>query len=105
MRLQDNPYLPQEWQAAHRQLDTLYRQTAQQVNQLSDGSIQAQNTAASAMPTSGSFTAGDFIVNRAPAILGAPGSRYVVRGWIRITSGSAHVLNTDWVESRTLTGT
>jgi hypothetical protein len=105
MRLQDNPYLPTDWQAAHRQLDSLYRQIAQQLNQLSDGTIQAQNTASAAMPTSGTFTAGDFVVNRSPAILGGAGSRYVIRGWIRMTSGSTHVLNTDWCESRTLTGT
>lgn len=105
MRLQDNPYLPPDWQSAHRQLDTLYRQIAQQVNQLSDGLIQAQNSASATMPTSGSFTQGDFVVNSAPSILGVAGSRYVVRGWTRLTSGSTHVLNTDWAEFRGLTGT
>lgn len=29
----------------------------------------------------------------------------VVTGWVRLTTGSAHVLNTDWAEMRTLTGT
>lgn len=104
MRLQDNPYLPTEWKDAHRQLDRLYRDTAQQVNQMSEGKIQSATNAVSSMPTTGSYTAGDFVVNSAPAILGAPGSRYVVRGWIRITSGSAHVLNTDWTEARIITG-
>ena len=36
---------------------------------------------------------------------GAPGSQYVVTGWVRATTGSGHVLNTDWYEMRTLTGT
>jgi hypothetical protein len=105
MRLQDNPYLPTEWKDAHRQLDSLYRQTAQQLNQLSDGAIQAQNTAAASIPTSGTYTRGDFVVNSAPSVLGVAGSRYIVRGWVRLTSGSAHVLNTDWSEFRGLTGT
>jgi hypothetical protein len=29
MKLQDNPYIPAEWKDAHRQLDRLYRDTAQ----------------------------------------------------------------------------
>jgi hypothetical protein len=105
MRLQDNPYIPSEWAGAQRQLDRLYRDTATQLNLLSEGYIQATTNASTAMPTSGTYTAGDFVANGAPSILGAPGTRYVVRGWLRITSGSNHVLNTDWTEFRGLTGT
>jgi hypothetical protein len=58
-----------------------------------------------AMPSSGDYTAGFFQENSAPAILGAPGSRYTVIGWKRLTTGAGHVLNVDWVEVRGLTGT
>jgi hypothetical protein len=53
----------------------------------------------------GAWIAGDFLMNTAPAIAGAGGSQYVVDGWIRLTNGNANVLGTDWVASRTLTGT
>jgi hypothetical protein len=33
------------------------------------------------------------------------GQNYVVNGWRRLTDGSNHVLNTDWAEIRTLSGT
>lgn len=42
-----------------------------------------------AMPTTGTFTAGDIVFNSTPAIGATP-------GWVRLTTGSAHVLNTDW---------
>lgn len=60
---------------------------------------------AAAMPTTGSWVQGDYLANTAPAILGSAGSRYVVEGWKRITTGSGNVLNTDWTEDRGLTGT
>lgn len=56
------------------------------------------------MPTTGRYITGDIVFNSAPSELGAGGSKYVVTGWKRLTTGTAHVLNTDWVEMRTLTG-
>lgn len=55
---------------------------------------------AAAMPTSGSYTQGDVVLNRNPTLAGFTGRRYVVAGWSRITTGSNHVLNTDWTEKR-----
>lgn len=49
-------------------------------------------TNATAMPTSGSWAQGDFVYNQTPSISGGK----VLLGWSRITTGSAHVLNTDW---------
>ncbi|MFC0181441.1 pyocin knob domain-containing protein [Pseudarcicella hirudinis] len=49
-----------------------------------------------AMPTTGSFTAGDTIMNDTPSILTLYGVKYVIQGWKRITTGSNHVLGTDW---------
>lgn len=57
-----------------------------------------------AMPTQGTFTAGDYSAKLNPTVGGVAGSQYVVKGWIRLTTGSNHVLNTDWVEDRSLTG-
>ena len=49
-------------------------------------------TNAAAMPTSGSWAQGDFVHNQTPSISGGK----VLLGWSRVTTGSAHVLNTDW---------
>lgn len=47
----------------------------------------------STMPSAGNYTAGDFVWNEAPALNG-------IMGWRRLTTGSDHVLNTDWVAVR-----
>jgi len=58
------------------------------------------------VPTAGYYISGWTIKNAAAGVvLGGAGSQYIISGWKRITNGSAHVLNTDWVEMRTLTGT
>lgn len=58
----------------------------------------------SAMPTVGSWRRGDIVWKWNAAEAGSASSKYVLLGWIRLVTGSAHVLNTDWVELRTLTG-
>lgn len=62
-------------------------------------------TTALAKPTTGTYTAGDYVLNRAPTVLPMAAGNYTVLGWRRLTTGSGHVLNTDWVEMRCLTGT
>ena len=59
---------------------------------------------ASAMPTTSYWQAGEYVENTVPTIVGTAGSKYVVKGWKRITSNANNVLNTDWVEDRALTG-
>ena len=44
-----------------------------------------------AIPTKGYFEIGDFVLNVGPSVA-------TVRGWRRITTGTNHVLNTDWKE-------
>jgi len=56
------------------------------------------------MPSSGSYTLGDIVLHRDATEQGSASSKYVVTGWYRLTTGSNHVLNTDWVEMRVLTG-
>jgi len=58
------------------------------------GEISSQMaTSASAMPSSGWYYAGWFVWGTAPATNG--GGRI---GWARVTSGTGHTLNTDWIE-------
>lgn len=60
---------------------------------------------ATAMPSTGSWTAGDYVQNSTPAVAGTAGSQYVIKGWIRLTTGSTNNSGTDWVQDRALTGT
>lgn len=62
------------------------------------------NIYADVMPTSGTWTQGDYAINTTPTVSGSTGSKYVIKGWLRVTTGSNNVLNTDWVEDRALTG-
>ena len=104
MRLEPQPVIPRDPEAMHRRLSELLRKLHDTVNALSEYRASARYTAQAAPPSQGVFAAGDYVPNSAPAKLGTPGSRYVIKGWTRITSGSAHVLNTDWVQDRALTG-
>jgi hypothetical protein len=62
------------------------------------------NVDVTARPSSGSWEVGDYARNIGPAELGSASSKYIILGWARLTTGSGHVLNTDWFECRALTG-
>jgi hypothetical protein len=62
-------------------------------------------SSSSAMPTFGTYIYGTLVKASVPIIAGSAGSRYAVTGWVRLNTGSNHVLNTDWVELRSPTGT
>jgi hypothetical protein len=47
-----------------------------------------------AIPTAGTYVVGHFVHNTAPSV-GATGLLY---GWLRLTTGTAHVNGTDWAE-------
>jgi len=55
------------------------------------GTATCAHYLATAMPTSGSYNQGDIVFNATPT--NAAG---VPVGWLRITTGSGNVLNTDW---------
>lgn len=55
-------------------------------------------------PSKGTWKKGEYVRNSNPSVLGSAGSQYIINGWLRLTDGAAHVLNTDWVEDRALTG-
>jgi hypothetical protein len=63
------------------------------------------STDSSTIPTTGRYVQGWRVNNPTPTVSGAASSQYVVTGWLRLTTGTGHVLNTDWVELRCLTGT
>lgn len=52
----------------------------------------------------GSWTVDDYVENTAKVELGSASSKYIIKGWIRMTTGSSNVLNTDWFQDRALTG-
>lgn len=86
-----------------RTLSNIVREQAQAINALASGSIDGVDSYA-AMPTAGSWKIGDSVRKTTPVEAGAAASKYVITGWIRITNGSNNVLNTDWLECRSLTG-
>lgn len=59
----------------------------------------------SSIPASGKYVRGHVVKNTTPVLSGSSGSQYLITSWWRITTGSNHVLNTDWYETRSLTGT
>jgi hypothetical protein len=60
---------------------------------------------ATTRPASGYWVQGQRVENLRPTVLGSPGSRYIVSGWVRVTTGANHVVGVDWVDNPVLTGT
>lgn len=60
---------------------------------------------ATTMPTTGKYLNGHVVKRASASIQGASGAKYALIGWLRVTNGNQHVLNIDWVEMRTPTGT
>jgi hypothetical protein len=95
MKLNKTPRKPVD-----AETDLWYRQVAQQVNALSEGLMSASYTALVAVPSSGAWTQGDFVKNRTPVEAGAALSKYVVAGWLCVSSGTPGT----WVQCRNPTG-
>lgn len=62
-------------------------------------------TRSTAVPSTGRYVQGHFVKAIPTTVAGTAGSQYIVIGWLKLTTGSANVLNTDWSEVRSLTGT
>lgn len=58
----------------------------------------------SALPTQSTWKTGDVAYSSSVTESGSGGSKYIIKGWSRITNGTGNVLNTDWLENRVLTG-
>lgn len=78
--------------------------TARKVNGISSGVFAYVDGVSATVPAAGTWAKGDFIRKTNPVEAGVALSKYVIVGWVRITDGSANVLNTDWLECRFLTG-
>jgi hypothetical protein len=80
-------------------IDELAREHGTALEALIAGKVSATSRA-TAPPTGGVWSAGDFVRNAAPAELGTAASKYVVLGWVCVTSGTPGT----WLACRTLTG-
>lgn len=105
MKLEENPQLPIGVDSAYSSklnfvLSRIFRSTAQKLNQLGDGRISGCGLVASSVPTTGSFSQGDFVRNSAPVEAGTAGSKYVILGWVCVAGGTPGTL----LPVRTLTG-
>jgi len=105
MKLIENPQLPIGPDSAYGRdlnyaLAQIFRAIAQKVNLLADGRVAGSDFVASSVPTTGTFTQGDFIRNSAPAEAGTAGSKYILAGWMCEVGGSPGTLR----ECRYLTG-
>lgn len=81
MKLSTDPRLPQneDVRALKQRLYEVHRDVANHIN------ARVDDRAASA-PTAGMFAVGDFVRNAAPSELGSAGSKYVITGWLCISS-------------------
>jgi hypothetical protein len=75
-----NNDVPQQYN--RQSLFNAFNRIQTQLNNISEGRIVATYNAQSTVPTTGIFNVGDFVPNAAISELGAPGSKYVLRGWV-----------------------
>lgn len=88
MKVDPYPRFPADDAQTIRKLTDLFRDVAKQLNLLTEGTVAAVHNAATATPTAGMHATGDFVRNSNPVEAGAPGSKYLVIGWM-CTAGGA----------------
>lgn len=103
MKLDPLPHIPDGPGLRNRCID-LFQKVNNTVNRLIEGNASVFYAAQTSYPVAGTYAVGDYVHNSAPSELGSAGSKYIVYGWIRLTSGSSNVLNTDWFQDRRFTG-
>jgi hypothetical protein len=86
VRLDPFPRFPADSSQLIRKLTDLFRDTAKQVNDLTEGRIAAVTNATTSVPTAGTWNKGDIVRNIAPTEAGTAPNTYVVYGW-ECTSG------------------
>lgn len=104
MRLQLSQSLPIDVGRLVVQLNDVLVKIVQQVNGISEGVGSAFHGARTSVPATGTWSQGDFVKKSNPVEAGVAGSKYIITGWVRVTSGTGNTLNTDWFEARVLTG-
>lgn len=98
MRLTLRQLIPLKYDRGY--FNDLWGMVQDQVNSLTEGRISAVTNATTAAPTTGSYKQGDFVRNSTPTEAGSAGSKYVLLGWVCVSSGSPGT----WKEARVLTG-
>ena len=105
MRISEAPLLPMSTDAALKiALTKTLRETATKLNQVAGGAIAGYDNTSLVVPSTGTWFQGDYVKKSNPVEAGAAASKYIIKGWTRVTSGTGNVLNTDWFEDRALTG-
>ena len=84
MRINTDARLPQndDPKALKQRLYEIHRDMATQLNATSEGALAGASNAATAAPTTGIYAVGDIVRNSAPSELGAASSKYVVYGFM-----------------------
>lgn len=96
MRCQTTPLMGVNDPVVQREL----REHATQINLMAEGRQVAFYQARTSVPTTDAWAEGDFVLNSAPAELGAASSKYIIHGWRCTVSGTPGT----WVQCRFLTG-
>ena len=101
------PQLPRDASQYDRELNAALQNSlaniSQQINQLAEGRAVVHYNEDTAVPTSGSYRLGDFVRNSNPSeISGSTAVKYVLRGWVCVSNGSASA--TSFVQVRSPTG-
>lgn len=85
----------------NRLLLDFFRKLNTKVNGLASGKFaDSADNAATAAPTTGTYVQGDFVRNSNPTELGTTPNKYVLFGWVCVTSGTPGT----WVQCRFPTG-
>lgn len=87
-RIDTLPRFPADLDQTVRKLTELFRAVALQLNGISEGSIVANYSARTSIPTTGTWKQGDMLRNTAPEVQGTFPWQYVVFGWICVESGT-----------------
>lgn len=97
MRLKLDNQVPAEYN--RQSINSIVVSMQNQINGISEGTLKATHNAATAAPTAGTYSVGDFVKNATPSELGAGGSKYILLGWMAISSSPLI-----FTECRVLTG-
>ena len=100
MRVDENPLLPQDPANFSATISDILRSHATKLNQVSDSRLAAIDNALTTAPTTGQWAQGDFVRNSLPSELGAPGTKYVIYGFLCTVGGTPGT----FVQCRFLTG-
>lgn len=97
MRLKNSTLLPEEYDRGY--LARPISRIEDQLNNLSEGKLEAIHNATIAAPTTGTYAKGDFVRNTDPADSGTVGNKYTLFGWLCVAGGTPGT----WVPGRFMT--